>query len=201
MPDGETLPLFPEDSPASRSAKQGSEQAQAMTATSGRRCYELYKSYPRHTSWAKMFLDCFLSTGVWFSRLCALTWSVKDTTYSRCIIRLRASVHRTSGTGYSLWPTASSRDWKDSPGMAQTGTNPDGSERKRTDQLARAVYARMWPTPRASDADKGGPNQRDSAGNYALPGAVHHAGEAVNGQLNPTFVEYLMGFPENWTEV
>ena len=39
-----------------------------------------------------------------------------------------------------MWPTASARDWKDSPGMARTGTNPDGSTRDREDQLARRVY-------------------------------------------------------------
>jgi len=39
---------------------------------------------------------------------------------------------------------------------------------------------RYWPTPRASDATHGGPNQRDKAGNYALPGAVHHAEIALN---------------------
>ena len=32
----------------------------------------------------------------------------------------------------------------------------------------------MWATPRASDATHGGPNQRDSAGNYALPAQVFH---------------------------
>jgi hypothetical protein len=40
-----------------------------------------------------------------------------------------------------LWPTPSARDWKDSPGMAQTAVNPDGSHRNRNDQLARAVYS------------------------------------------------------------
>jgi len=43
------------------------------------------------------------------------------------------------------WPTPSARDWKDTPGMAKTATNPDGSERKRNDQLARAVYATENP--------------------------------------------------------
>ena len=44
-----------------------------------------------------------------------------------------------------LYPTPSARDWKDTPGMAKTATNPDGSERKRNDQLARAVYATENP--------------------------------------------------------
>lgn len=33
----------------------------------------------------------------------------------------------------------------------------------------------MWPTPRSSDGEHGGPNQRDSKGKYALAGAVHHS--------------------------
>ena len=45
-----------------------------------------------------------------------------------------------------LYPTPSSRDWKDTPGMKKTATNPDGSERKRSDQLARAVYVTENPT-------------------------------------------------------
>ena len=40
--------------------------------------------------------------------------------------------------------------------MATTGTNPDGSERSREDQLARQVYSRLWPTPNAMDGDHGG---------------------------------------------
>lgn len=44
-------------------------------------------------------------------------------------------------------PTASSRDWKDSPGMATTGVNPDGSIRTRLDQLPRvAQMVAGWTT-------------------------------------------------------
>lgn len=49
------------------------------------------------------------------------------------------------------WPTASSRDWKDTPGMSETGTNPDGSERKRLDQLPRVAALAGWITPDCSD--------------------------------------------------
>jgi hypothetical protein len=37
------------------------------------------------------------------------------------------------------WCSPSARDWKDTPGMATTGTNPDGSQRNRMDQLPRQV--------------------------------------------------------------
>lgn len=52
------------------------------------------------------------------------------------------------------WASPSARDWKDSPGMATTGTNPDGSERTRLDQLVRQANLAGWPTARATDAEK-----------------------------------------------
>lgn len=43
------------------------------------------------------------------------------------------------------WASPSARDWKDSPGMAKEGTNPDGSQRSREDQLARQVNGVLNP--------------------------------------------------------
>lgn len=70
-----------------------------------------------------------------------------------------------------LWPTPSSRDWKDTPGMARTGVNPDGSKRTRNDQLARRVY-------------------QVGAQNFA----------PLRGTLNPSWVAWLMGFPTGWLD-
>jgi hypothetical protein len=67
------------------------------------------------------------------------------------------------------WPTPAARDWKDTPVMSPTATNPDGSHRDRTDQLPRKVYASE-------------PN-----------------GTTQGGSLNPTWVEWLMGYPNAWT--
>ncbi len=90
-----------------------------------------------------------------------------------------------------LWPTASSRDWKDTPGMAQEGTNPDGSKRKRTDQLARAVYATPKSSPSGPDYAR---KDREGSGGDDLT-------TQIGGQLNPTWVEWLMGFPLGWTDL
>lgn len=85
-------------------------------------------------------------------------------------------------------------------------------------------WAALLPTPRASDGDKGGPNQRDSHGNPALsavvqPGRWGRYGEAITRweqilgrpapepteaspssgvRLAPVFVEWLMGLPAGW---
>jgi hypothetical protein len=70
------------------------------------------------------------------------------------------------------WASPSSRDWKDTPGMATTGTNPDGTERTRLDQLPRQANLAGWNSPRATDGSNGGPNQAGGA----LPNDASKAG-------------------------
>jgi DNA (cytosine-5)-methyltransferase 1 len=43
-------------------------------------------------------------------------------------------------TAIKMWATPTKRDYKDSPGMASTAINPDGSLRRRNDLLPRQVY-------------------------------------------------------------
>lgn len=72
------------------------------------------------------------------------------------------------------WVTPSSRDWKDTPGMSMTGTNPDGSQRVRLDQLPRQA---------------------------AIAGQTSLSSPAVTGKrgvLNPELCRWLMGYPEEW---
>jgi hypothetical protein len=125
----------------------------------------------------------------------------------------------------SQWPTPAARDWKDSPGMATTGTNPDGSIRQRDDQLARA--AQQWPTPTAAPYGSsqngsngiGGAQERPSANTQSLERMsrsflpllpMSTAGDACSpsdptsrlrsrAKLNAAFVEWLMGWPIGWT--
>ena len=69
------------------------------------------------------------------------------------------------------WPTASARDWKDTPGMSETGTNPDGSTRSRLDQLPRVAGLTVTGSPAATEKP---------------------------GQLNPAHSRWLMGYPAEW---
>jgi hypothetical protein len=77
------------------------------------------------------------------------------------------------------FPTPQSRDWE---GQSQRGQYAPG------DCLPNAV---MFPTPNTSNSTgpwegmEGGPNLQT----------------VVSGQLNPTWVEWLMGFPEGWTDL
>jgi hypothetical protein len=80
----------------------------------------------------------------------------------------------TSATRLASWSTPSSRDWKDTAGMATTGTNPDGSERIRLDQLPRQAHL----------------SGLMSSGSPAATGK--------RGQLNPAHSRWLQGYPPEW---
>jgi hypothetical protein len=74
-----------------------------------------------------------------------------------------------------MWPTPTSRAWKD--GSAQSCANVPTNA-----LLGRVVH---FPTPTA--------NRRD--------GLQSHGVNVVTGSLNPTWVEWLMGFPSGWTDL
>jgi hypothetical protein len=76
------------------------------------------------------------------------------------------------------WSTPSSRDWKDTPGMATTAVNPDGSMRNRVDQLPRQALLASGPPSTSSTA----PTAKRAA------------------SLNPRFSGWLQGYPKAWCE-
>ena len=84
----------------------------------------------------------------------------------------------------ALWPTPTARDYKDGSAAACRNVPVNGL-------LGRAVHQnRLLTTPTASDAvgTHGGGNSRSLRTD-------------AGGQLNPTWVEWLMGYPEGWTEL
>jgi hypothetical protein len=95
-------------------------------------------------------------------------------------------------TAVAMWPTPQARDYKGPSGRSVKGTETD---------LPQAV--KMWPTPRARDWKMTGDvaNWAESAiGDECLRRAVGRK-EATPGSLNPQWVEWLMGYPEGWTDL
>ena len=94
----------------------------------------------------------------------------------------------------ALWPT---------PRSGNPGSRPNGKGGKI---LAEEVKKSLWPTPTCRDY-KGDrrPETLEAAGRNAtngLPEAITAAdGIHCGGQLNPDWVELLMGWPLGWTDI
>jgi hypothetical protein len=67
--------------------------------------------------------------------------------------------------------------------------------------LESVVARRMFPTPCAADhRDRGGPSMPAIQRRVKIGKSIELS-MTVDGALNPTWVEWLMGFPQNWTEI
>ena len=99
-----------------------------------------------------------------------------------------------------LWPTPKAGKMT-SDGVqerTETGRRIDGNGRTWSPSLADAV--KMWSTPQASDYRS--PNTNPGALGGSIPPQSAHALPAqVGGQLNPTWVEWLMGYETGWTDL
>ncbi len=91
-----------------------------------------------------------------------------------------------------IWPTS---------GMMQNGRF---YPLPMSERYTKENVSLLWPTPTAQDAkNNAGPSQWDR-NSYPLNVAVHGSREqqkAIGGDLNPTWVEWLMGFPAGWTDL
>lgn len=172
-PDWEQLTLYPEDSPASRFPWPESSAGRKTSGFYGLKCSALSGSLGRIASSVRTYLESSaLPPGRW-SRI----WSVEAITSSCLILKLRLSELGTGGQDAFLWgstiyPTIKASDSK--------GTGPMGSRSAEHDLERRNLRGCVL---------------------YATPCRGDATGTDVNGQLNPEWAEWLMGFPAGWSEL
>ena len=99
-----------------------------------------------------------------------------------------------------LWPTP--RAGKTTNENEETWMKRHAEGKVATPPLGLAV--KMWPTPRASEWKGTGPLGSKSHNHRLEKGyldATVQERSQVSGSLNPTWVEWLMGYPEGWTDL
>ncbi len=156
--DYEQLSLFPGDSPVSRSAVPGSAEARMMTVISGQKCLESSTS----SGPLGLLEKTLLTSSIWRSTKCYLTWKTRVTKQERLLFRLAVSMPRTGGTDAPLWLGTMT--------ASQTGGNHSlrSPERRKGRTPSPAEFVMMWPTATASDWKCRGPNSHQQG----LPEAV-----------------------------
>lgn len=127
------------------------------------------------------------------------------------------SERRTSGTGFGLWvPTPCTVD----TGSMFNRSDSAGAALRPT--LGAMARFDLWPTPTVNGNNnqpgmsaKAGWGLRSAVNRWRTPNTVDSKGETrkdvkagqvqlthqVGGALNPTWVEWLMGWPLGWTDL
>lgn len=123
---------------------------------------------------------------------------------------------RGSGWGPKMWATPAAADCQGTTGGGQGKSlrtdvrmwpTPQAAVHKNMDTARQPMLSsevKLWPTPRASEWKGTGPlgskshNHRLEKG--YLDATVQERGQ-VSGSLNPAWVEWLMGYPEGWTDL
>ena len=207
------LSLLPGDSHVRMSQSQGNAQVSktAPGQDSGQSLTESFANYDPDTSLWRTSQACLLTGWEEFLE----TWPTSGTMRNGRCYRRQMSAHRTSGKGSSLWPTHRSCS-----AMAATITPESANKEGRFPSLETVVGQRMWPTPSATPR---GPHTGAVAGAVSNDGMTRVSAngtrwgatletavqmcptpsvkEKTGGQLNPTWVEWLMGFPSGWTDL
>jgi len=96
----------------------------------------------------------------------------------------------------TMWPTPRATDGSHGGRVTPRKSREGGN-------LIEAVSSRaIWPTPTVADANGNSSQEKITQRHAKMPGHVPSIlRERVGGQLNPTWVEWLMGWPLGWTDL
>ena len=196
-----------------------------MTVISGRKCLESYQN----SGPLGLLVRMLLGSSIWRSTRCTLTWKTKDTPSRRLLFRLVPSTPRTGGTDAPLWPTVTTdsvsqrtkqykqgglpltmavKMWPTPKTTDYKGSGPAGSKSAYHDLKKHNLkgVVMFYPTPTTGAGLCGG------TGNFQQLKKLKDSGQITEeerrsmqagngGQMNPDWVEWLMGYPIGWSEV
>lgn len=221
-----TVPSGPAHAPVNRSPSPDERPASPMSVISG-----LSGDISSRSASLQSSLENRLRERLNGSPLCEVAWKPWATPWGQSLSRPLARVRTTFGIVIGLWPTVTifgntnrvgaSKNSGDglrtklvstAIAMWPTLTARDHKSRSASDTtlnrnsrpLSELIFA-FWPTLRATDGAKGGPNMKFGAGGQPLPYAVSTAARSSNapmengaGSLHPEFAGWELGYPPEY---
>jgi hypothetical protein len=215
----ELLTLFLEDFPAKTSQQQ--DEAQESTESDpgcGSTWRESLAKYDQDTSTWKIPQCSLLEDSTEFLG----TWPRWGSMHDGVSYRQQTLVRHIKGTGYGLWATPAASDGQrggtitdkmtgqsltqmvNTPSKWPTPQASDNKQRATANSTARRMElgkqisleaaVKFWPTPTAHNAKEGAYPAEFTRNTPTLSAQA-------GGTLNPTWVEWLMGWPLEWTDL
>jgi len=141
-------------------------------------------------------------------------WSPEDLAKRQAEVKAAtlAKGKHTTGNGFGLnlaqavrfmWPTPRAADHKGAVSPLAAGKAVARGWTPNLPEMATASAAGLWPTPTASMFKGSSPASltRKDGRDRSNDRLDHAVMASDGGQLNPTWVEWLMGFPSGWTDL
>lgn len=196
----EHQPSCPEGSRVSLSASPATEKDHGMTAGSGQSSIDSFGNQTPIGLFAKTLLSSPEYRSSWAYKV---TWKRQDTKSGCLRYRLQLSEHHTSDTVPFWLPTPRATD------EVRRIVAPAELHRKSPclPVFAAAISAGVLtlPTPAASQLHKPLrdyiPSEKKGLHGKMLPAVLHEYFPSLIGKkIHPVFVEWMMGFPPQWTD-
>ena len=208
-----------EDSHANHSQSQEKEKEQMTIDTSGMKLLESSENANQSGLLAKMLKVLLTSKKAWYSDRCKLIWKKKVSKSNVLLYQLQASVlgikEKESGSSAAMYPTPTvgcEEGGEQSERVEQTKSGGFILRKKNNPQMTfgaklsdAMIYLekKMLPTPTARDHKDMGYNPitcKREIKQQSIPTTILKNNKH-GGKLNPNFVEFLMGYPMNWTRI
>lgn len=188
--------LYAADTPANPSAPQAKEKAKKTRATSGRGYEKPFAFYDPVTQSLKMYeATCPLAD------LPSLAKLPPSGTLQNGVLYLRPPWEPiTEETESSFWPTPTTQEFEHHDAIWNHKNRRVAKNGKSTHGMGLADAVQRWPTPQANDWKNAVVRHREKSMQVMFGGALATSDPSlIGGRLNPTWVEWLMGFPIGWS--
>lgn len=180
------------DSPARISQQPGKVlESMAYVLDCGRKCTGSLAKYDHDSHLWRTLHYSLLGDLEPFSE----TWPKSGTMRNGVCWERMTLEHRTEGKESGYWPTPTASD----------ATGGIGHSKKAGGMNLRTKVSKMWPTPDANCGKRGSQPKVKAGPSGLLP--TYTINQAVRdeekrpGKLNPEWIEWLMGWPIQWTDL
>lgn len=198
-----------EASHVSHSVKRAKGGEQVITDIYGQKCLSASGSSNPPGLLQRMFTDLLVGQGEWFSSKCTLTWKKKVTKSGVTLFQLVPKTLPTEEIESGLLlPTPNTMEGlkpKSKENLMEKHEKHRPGRSYVTCNLRERIAYGMIPTANAWDGRRGPGKEYNpkskSQKDRTLETLVQKGGTPTGLKLQPSFVEWMMGFPQGWTDL